>query len=115
VTRALAQHPSGKLVTSTNPAKPGEVLVLYVLGMGATDPAVGSGQQTPGPSKVIIQPIVSVNGEQAKIDYAGLTPFAIGLYQINFHVPKNVKSGDLDLVVTENGVSSNTTKLKVSQ
>jgi uncharacterized protein (TIGR03437 family) len=115
LTRALVQHSNGKLVKSTNPAKPDEVLVLYVLGMGTTNPPVGSGQQTPGASKVTIQPTLTVAGEQAKIDYAGLTPFAIGLYQINFHVPKDAKSGDLDLVVTQNNVVSNTTKLRVSQ
>jgi uncharacterized protein (TIGR03437 family) len=83
--------------------------------MGATETAVGSGQQTPGATKVTNEAKITVNGEPAKIDYAGLTPFAIGLYQINFHVPKDAKSGDLDLVVSQNGVLSNTTKLRVSQ
>jgi uncharacterized protein (TIGR03437 family) len=115
VSRALVQHANGKLVKTTNPAKPSEVLVLYVLGMGATSPVVGSGQQTPGASKVTNEATITVNGEKVKIDYAGLTPFAIGLYQINFHVPKDAKSGNLDLVVTQNGVVSNTTKLIVTQ
>jgi uncharacterized protein (TIGR03437 family) len=59
------------------------------------------------------QPIVTVDGQQVVPDYAGLTPTGIGLYQINFTIPKNARSGALDLVVTQNGVPANTTKIYV--
>jgi uncharacterized protein (TIGR03437 family) len=113
VTRARAQHLNGSLVKSATPAQPGEVLVLYLIGLGITEPPVAAGHPTPGASKSAVQPTLTINGEQAKIDYAGLTPGQVGLYQINFHVPKDAKAGDLELVVTQDGVRSNTTALRV--
>lgn len=117
VSRTLAQHTNGTLVSTSNPAKPGEVLVVYVLGMGATNPAVTSGQQAPSSplARVATAPTLTVNGEMAAIAFAGLTPGSIGLYQINFTVPNDTSSGDQDLVLTQNGVASNTTKLRVKR
>ena len=115
----LAQRPGdGSLVDAAHPAKPGEILTLYALGMGATNPPVASGQLAPAVppfAPVTATPIVTVNGANADILYAGLTPGAIGLYQINIRVPDNAAAGDLDVVVTQNGVPANTTKLIVGR
>ncbi len=46
--RIVAQHQDYTLVDSTRPAKSGETLTLYLVGMGATNPPVASG--TPAPS-----------------------------------------------------------------
>jgi len=118
VSRTLAQHSNGALVKTSNPAKPGEVLVVYLLGMGATNPAVTSGQQAPSAeplARVVVAPTLTVNGEAAQMFYAGLTPGSIGLYQINFEVPKDAPSGDLDVVVMQNGVAANATELSVAK
>jgi uncharacterized protein (TIGR03437 family) len=113
----VAQRPGdGTLVDATRPAKAGEILTLYLLGMGATNPAVPTGQLAPAVeplARATAQPVVTVNGQSAEIFYAGLTPMSIGLYQINFRVPNNAPAGDLDLVVTQNGVPANPTKLRV--
>jgi uncharacterized protein (TIGR03437 family) len=113
---ALVQHfPSFDLVTPANPARPGEQLVVYLAGMGLTNPVVKSGEPTPlqqVPAR--FQPTVTVDNQRADFLYAGLTPTGIGLYQINFSVPRNAKNGLLELVVTQDGVRSNTTKLPVS-
>lgn len=45
--RLIAQHADYKLVDAANPAKPGEALILYLVGMGATTPAVPSGAPSP--------------------------------------------------------------------
>jgi uncharacterized protein (TIGR03437 family) len=38
----------------------------------------------------------------------------VGLYQINFTVPPGARSGNLNLVVMQNGMPANTTTLPVS-
>ena len=58
---------------------------------------------------------VTVASQNATVKFSGLTPEVSGLYQIDFQVPANASSGDLNLVVTQNGVASNTTKLPVAQ
>jgi uncharacterized protein (TIGR03437 family) len=113
----IAQHSDGKLVKSTNPAKPGETIVIYLVGLGATDPAVESGHPAPSnpPAKAMVKPVVTVDGQKAKVPFAGLTPGGVGLYQIDLTVPTTARNGDLELVVTQNGVAANTTKLIVAK
>jgi uncharacterized protein (TIGR03437 family) len=103
------------LISATNPAKPGQSLTIYLAGMGGTNPAVASGQPTPLQLvPVSVQPTVTLDGAPVSYQYAGLTPTGIGLYQINFTVPANARAGTLDLVVSQNGIAANTTKLPVS-
>jgi len=114
----IAQHADYSLVDSTHPAKPGEILTMYLAGMGATNPAVASAQPAPSAepfARVTVQPVVTVDGQPAVISFAGLTPGGVGLYQINFQLPPNARSGNLGVLVTQNGVASNTTKLLVRQ
>jgi uncharacterized protein (TIGR03437 family) len=113
----IAQHAADfSLVSSSHPAKPGEYLVMYLVGMGATDPAVASGTQTPASplAKVTNQPTVTVASQPASVAFAGLTPGFVGLYQINFQVPASVASGVVEVDVTQNGVAANPTLLPVA-
>ena len=116
--RITAQHSADfSLVDASRPAKPGEVLIMYLVGMGATNPSVKSG--TPAPGNVLVpatlQPSVSVDGQNVEIAFAGLTPGGIGLFQINFRVPAGARTGTLDVTVNQGGVVSNTTQLPVSR
>ena len=114
-----AQHSAdGSLVSSNSPAKPGEYLVMYLVGMGATNPSVASGVVSPGPpglANVTVQPTVTVDSAPSTVAFAGLTPTFIGLYQIDFQVPMGAKSAELEVDVTQNGVAANPTLLPVSQ
>jgi uncharacterized protein (TIGR03437 family) len=113
----IAQHSADfSLVSSSNPAKPGEYLVMYLVGMGATNPSVRSGAATPSSplSPVVNQPTVTVGSQPATVAFAGLTPAFVGLYQINFQVPTNATAGELEVDVSQNGVAANPTLLPVS-
>jgi uncharacterized protein (TIGR03437 family) len=113
----IAQHSTdGSLVTSANPAKPGDYLVMYLVGMGATQPSVASGTETPlAPlSYVVEQPTVTIGSQTSPVLFAGLTPSFVGLYQIDFQVPTNASSGELEVDVTQNGIAANPTLLPVS-
>src|SRR5579871_3481519 len=115
----IAQHGVGSAyVTESNPAKQGEVVVIYLSGMGATTPAVKSGEPAPGGpnlAKASVQPTVTLNGQAAIVQFAGLTPGFVGLYQVNFVIPSNAGTGDLTLIVKQNNVSSNATRIPVSK
>jgi len=113
----IAQHSADfSLVTSASPAKPGEFLVMYLVGMGATNPSVTSGQPSPASplAKVVVQPTVTVGSEASTVAFAGLAPGFVGLYQVNFQVPANAGSGELEVDVTQNGIAANPTLLPVS-
>lgn len=115
----IAQHGVGSAyVTEASPAKQNEVVVIYLSGMGATTPAVTSGEPAPGGpnlAKASVQPTVTLNGQAATVQFAGLTPGFVGLYQVNFVIPSNAGTGDLTLIVKQNNVSSNATRIPVSK
>lgn len=115
----IAQHGVGSAyITENSPAKQGEVVVIYLSGMGATNPAVKSGSPAPSSppfAEVTAAPTVTLNGQAAPVQFAGLTPGFVGLYQVNFQVPLNAGTGDQTLIVSQNGVSSNPTRLPVSK
>ena len=58
---------------------------------------------------------MTVDGQNSEILFAGLTPGGIGLFQINFRVPAAARTGSLDVVVRQGGVTANTTKLPVQR
>ena len=115
-----AEHSDFSLIDSNSPAHPGESIVIYLVGMGPTNPAVKSGAAAPGlnPGDTLaaatVQPVVKVNNQTAQIQFAGLTPGAIGLYQINFVVPTTASAGSLSLTVSQGGTNANTTTLPVA-
>jgi uncharacterized protein (TIGR03437 family) len=112
----IAQHSNGSLVTSNSPATPGEDLVMYLVGLGATKPSVPSGAATPDSplSYVTLAPTVTVDSQPSTVLFAGLTPAFVGLYQIDFQVPAGAHSGEVVVTVTQNGVAANSTLLPVS-
>jgi uncharacterized protein (TIGR03437 family) len=116
--RLIAQHADAHatLVSMAHPAKAGETLVMYLVGMGATNPPVKSGTAAPGTeplARVVNMPVVTVDGSPAKVTYAGLTPFSVGLYQIDFTVPKGSKTGKVAVLITQNGTMANATMIPV--
>jgi uncharacterized protein (TIGR03437 family) len=113
--RIIAQDVSYHLINAQNPAHPGDVITLYLTGMGATNPAVPTGTLAPTSplAKTVIQPQVTIDGVTANVQFSGLTPGFVGLYQINVKIPAGPRTGDLQLVVSQGGIASNTTILPV--
>jgi uncharacterized protein (TIGR03437 family) len=94
-------NPDGSLSSSAHPAKAGDTLVIWAIGLGATNPAVGTNVPAPGSeplARLTTMPSVefgvgffgSVSVTPA---YAGLSPGSVGLYQVNAAIPPGVPSG----------------------
>ena len=111
----VAQHPDYSLVSETSPAKPGEYLVIYLSGLGQTNDMVADGAASPSSplASPLVTPTLTLNGTSIPIYFSGLTPGYVGLYQMNFQVPPGTPNGDAQLVVSQNGVSGNSTILPV--
>ena len=56
---------------------------------------------------------VLVDGEDSEIFFSGLAPGFVGLYQINFRVPRDDASGNLDLQIRSPYASSRVAVLPV--
>ena len=112
----VAQHSADfSLVDATKPAKPGEALVIYLVGLGATSVNVPSGTAAPGnPLANVSNPVtVTIDGQPVQTLFVGLTPGGVGLYQINLTVPANARAGKVPVVITQSGIAANATTLLV--
>ncbi|HEY1339553.1 MAG TPA: hypothetical protein VGF59_18695 [Bryobacteraceae bacterium] len=105
VTRAA----NNQLVTVSNPIHPKDVITIYATGLGWTSPPVDTG--LPAPSDplpaAVIAPEVTLGGAALDVQYAGLAPGYVGVYQINASVPFNVPQGmDIPLQILQGGIST---------
>jgi uncharacterized protein (TIGR03437 family) len=85
-------HADYSLVRNTSPATAGETVLIYLTGMGATNPAVQDG--TAGTSGTLYNSVsdaaVYVGGAPCAVVFNGLAPGFPGLYQINATLPTNL-------------------------
>jgi uncharacterized protein (TIGR03437 family) len=72
------------------PARPGEILTIYGISFGLTNPAVAPGALAPGAASTTNNPVVmlgTVTLDSSDVLYAGVSPGSAGLYQLNIKVP----------------------------
>jgi uncharacterized protein (TIGR03437 family) len=114
-TQGIIQNSNGSLNSTNTLAHVGDVLVAYLTGGGAvnTTGSWTSGAASPGGASSVAAPYsVTVGGQPAQVEYVGLTPGFVGLYQTNFTVP-SLAPGAYPVVVTIGGVSSNAAMVDV--
>lgn len=103
-TGALIGAPGSIPGVETRPARPGQVLSLFLQGLGQTEPAVAAGAVSPLAAEVRNPIVVEIDGREADVLYAGRTPNNPGLYQLNVRVPR-VETNVLRVVVEVRGSS----------
>jgi uncharacterized protein (TIGR03437 family) len=94
---AVATLVSGAVLTPSAPAHPGDIVVLYATGLGATVPpaiygelSMAAASLAPGANLKILLNGAAV--DDGAITYAGSAPGFAGLYQINLALPKKVST-----------------------
>jgi uncharacterized protein (TIGR03437 family) len=110
---AAAESSSFQVIGANNPAKPGDIPMLFVTGMGSVTPSLFDGvpsSPTGQPPNVLDIYNSSSLGvyfdgiESSNINFAGVVPgYAAGLYQINAQIPPGVSSGNdyLDILTPD--------------
>lgn len=94
---------------AVRPARPGDFVIAYGMGMGPTTPSVPAGTIPPfreGGHPVSGTVSLRFGSQTIQPIYVGLSGF-VGVYLVGFEVP-SVSPGDYELQVTINGVSSPT-------
>ena len=101
--------------------QPGQTVVLFGTGFGATSPAVADGN--PGPDSLastVAAVTLTVNGKTVPVQSAALEPVdsvthgAPGVDEVVFAVPAGLAAGTYPMAVSVGGVSSQTVQLKVA-
>ena len=102
--KAAASHAvTGAPITAANPVQPGEIVSLYLSGLGTVTPPIADGAVGPSNPLSIADVYAASNllvyfndfnngalREPGTIQFAGLAPGLVGLYQINVQVPAGV-------------------------
>ncbi|MGI8741749.1 MAG: SBBP repeat-containing protein [Bryobacteraceae bacterium] len=98
-----ALNEDGSVNSTSNPAKAGSIVSVYMTGLGAMTPPIGDGElgplQPPFPAP-ILGVGATVNGVVTPILFAGQAPGLIaGAVQVNVRIPAGTASGNAFLIV----------------
>ena len=96
------------LVSSSNPAHAGDILVFYATGMGQTTPPLITGQIVPSANYDTAPVTVTIGGMKANVIYSiAAPPYVAGLYQMAVTVPSGLGPGSQPVVAASGGLQSN--------
>jgi uncharacterized protein (TIGR03437 family) len=103
---AVVVHADGSsdLMSSAHPAKAGEYLILFAVGLGPTNPSVPAGKVFTGTAQTTNTVSVSIGNVPANVAFSGINGFT-GLYQINVQVP-SAGIGDQSLLASVAGTQT---------
>jgi uncharacterized protein (TIGR03437 family) len=95
-------HADGSLVSASSPARPGEEIIAYAVGLGQTTPPSITGRLVTASARTATEFVLDFNYRPNALaakppavgtpgvshpTYSGTTPGSVGLYQVNFIVP----------------------------
>jgi len=87
----------------SKPAKPGDTIAFYGIGFGDVNPSIAPGVIVSQLNQIAAPLSVMFGSTPAVINYGGLAPNFVGLYQFNIVVP-NVPDGDTVVTFTVNNL-----------
>jgi uncharacterized protein (TIGR03437 family) len=110
-------HANGQYVSTKNPATRDEPLTMYATGLGVTTGGtVTAGNVSPSSPLAVSAPVLVYFGDPGYsqagviVDWSGLAPGFIGVYQLNLQIPGTHLDGNaLPVTISIGGVSSPTT------
>jgi uncharacterized protein (TIGR03437 family) len=112
---ATVAAPVGAFADS-RPARIGEYISIFCTGLGdvTNRPALGAPSPTNPLANTLTKPTVTVGGVAAAVQFSGLTPGAVGLYQVNVQVPATAPTGaQVPVAIAIGGVTSNSADIAI--
>lgn len=105
----------------THPAKAGDIVVIYAIGLGQTTPTVATGIAAPSDPLAKVANAKACLGQTTPFskptcvtpDFAGLAPGYVGLYQINVKIPAGLPTGDTAFYFTVGNSTSNVVQINL--
>ena len=85
-------------------AKPGDIIIIFGVGFGPVNPNIPAGQVVPGNTALTLLFQISFGSAPATLQYAGLAPSLVGVYQFNVVVPNIPPSDAVPVTFTLGGV-----------
>ena len=103
-----AINANGRLNGPDNPAPKGSVISLYASGLGSISPEIPAGQVAPNsPLSMTVYPVgAAIAGVPCTVQYAGLAPGLVGIFQVNVLVNPIISSGAKEFLLNSYGSAS---------
>lgn len=110
---AVLKNVDFSLVTAANPAKAGDVILVYCTGLGDTTPGLTTGALVSGTAATKAAVTATIGGKDAAVAYAIASPGFVGLYQVALTVPAGV-TGQAPIVLSQGATAkSNSVNIAV--
>ena len=101
--------------TPSTTINPGGIVIIYGTGFGKVANPPADGAAATAAASTLVTPTVTIGGRSATVQYSGLTPGYVGLYQINAMIPAGTPEGCyLPITVTFGSTVSNTITIGVT-
>ncbi|HTQ54282.1 MAG TPA: IPT/TIG domain-containing protein [Bryobacteraceae bacterium] len=104
------------LITTTNPANGGDTLTTYAIGLGATTPAIATGELTPDPPPfytTLATPTINVGQKAATVFFSGLAPGVLAIDQLNLTLAPNTPVGTETVLLKIGSASTNVINIPI--
>lgn len=104
---------------TSRPARIGDIIVIYATGLGAVDspPANGDIPRNGGLVKTTTTPTVLIGGQggvAGQVQFSGLNPYYVGLYQLNVQIMPGTPTGDAVPIQIQMGNVISTDKVTIA-
>lgn len=114
--RAVAINQDFSLNTAENAEARGQVLTVYLTGIGPLDGELAAGDPAPNSPlfRAALDSSATIGGRTSPLLFLGLTPGFVGLAQANVQIPADAPTGTaIELVISVNRQRSNTALVAV--
>lgn len=110
----VVRSSNGQVVTPSNPIRSNDELVIYLTGMGITNPEIPAGTPAPAEAPVVLtDPTVTINGYRLPVVASQLVSGQVGVYEIKVMVPFKVPKGMNQTMQIEQGGYSSSVNVRV--
>lgn len=94
------------VITSSNPAVPGQAIMLFVNGLGPVNNQPADGfPAADNTSTTKTTPAVTIGGQPAVVQFSGMAP-TLAVYQVNVVVPQGLSAGSQAIQISIGGQTS---------
>jgi uncharacterized protein (TIGR03437 family) len=114
----FSQNGIPQVVAAAKPADRGSTIEIFATGGGDTTPSLMPGEPAPASASPLVltnvQPTVMIGGQTAQVQFSGMAPGYVGLWQINAVIPQTVTPGNaVPLLISAGGNTSNSVTIAV--
>ena len=112
----IANQDFQSLVTRTSGARRGEVIHLYMTGLGSVSPSIPTGFAAPSDRFTVLDAplfcglVSSVAGVGLEVLFGGLAPGYVGLYQVDIRIPEDFPPAETANLFCSQGSGAHTTR-----